>query len=185
MALPDPAAAMLRTGQTIPVALAARVVRAPAAPVDRVVRAPVVPAAPVDRVVQASTARTDPAVQTVPVGLVAPVVQTVPAGLVAQAGPDTQAAPASTDRAGLVAPAARGTGIPIGVTSTTRRGAMGPALGDRVSRLDQCGIDRSRRPGVRGTTARSTTGATRKPLYGIPASTHGVSGSSECGFRCK
>lgn len=182
MALPDPAAATLRTGQTIPVALAARVVLAPVALVDRVVLAPVVPAAPV---VQASTARTDPAVQTVPVGLVAPVVQTVPAGLVAQAGPDTQAAPASTDRAGLVAPAARGTGIPIGVTSTTRRGAMGPALGDRVSRLDQCGIDRSRRLGVRGTTARSTTGATRKPLYGIPASTHGASGSSECGFRCK
>jgi hypothetical protein len=79
---------------------------------------------------------------------------------------------------------ARGTATPSAVTSAGHRGAMGLAPGGRVPRRGRHGIDRSLRPVGAGTTARSITGATRKRPSGIPVSTSGVSGSSECGSRC-
>jgi hypothetical protein len=88
----------------------------------------------------------------------------------------------SVDR--ILTLAARGTGTPSVATSAGRLGAMGLAPGGRGHRHGRHGIDRSPRPVGAGTTARSTTGATRKRLSGIPVSTSGVSGSSECGSRC-
>lgn len=165
-----------------------------AAPVDRV--APVVPvrgdlvdrvglAAPAVRAVPENTARVAPVdLKVVPAGPVAP----DPTALAALAGLDIPAALVSmvrVDRAGRVALADRGTGIRIADTSTMRHGATDLPLGDQGNRLGRRGIGPSRRQGVRGTMARSTTGATRKLPCGIPVSTPGASGSSESGFRCK
>jgi hypothetical protein len=188
----------LRPGQTI------QAVRVDPVVPDRV--APAALTVPVGRVAQGGPAgRVDPAntAQVVPVDLpVGPVARVDPvvpdpAVPAARADLDTQAVPASTgpvDRADPVVrvaladrvdPVVLGTAIRIAAISTTRRGATDPDLGDRASRLDRRGIDRFRRPEARGTTARSTTGATRRPPCGIPVSTPGASGSSESGFRCK
>jgi hypothetical protein len=91
-----------------------------------------------------------------------------------------------TDRADpavLADRAAHGTATPSAATSTERRGETDPHPGDRVSRRRRHGTGRFHRPVERGTTARSTTGATRKLRCGIPSSTSGASISSESGFR--
>ncbi|SPM42011.1 hypothetical protein MNAB215_4229 [Mycobacterium numidiamassiliense] len=78
-----------------------------------------------------------------------------------------------------------GTVTPNAVTSTALRGATDLRPGDRVSLRDRRGIDRCRRPEAHGTTARSTTGATRRTRSGTLDSTSGASTSSESGSRCK
>ncbi|OBA59905.1 hypothetical protein A5647_15600 [Mycobacterium sp. 1100029.7] len=143
--------------------LADRVVPAGTAPADRVV----LPADRADPVVPDPVVRVDPVVPDTQ----ARMVRVVPADQVARAVPADRVVP--------------GTGTITADTSTTRPGATDPLRGDRANRLGPRGIDRSRRLGLAGITARSTTGATRKPPCGIPASTSGASGSSESGFRCK
>jgi hypothetical protein len=174
---------------------------------DRVVLAPVAPAARADL----KNTQADPADQAVllvgPVDLVVPVdpadlgstqavlvvpadpvdlgstqaVPVVPAGLVdrdtpANTGPVAQVA--RVDRAAL------GTATTNAATSVAPRGATGLAPGVMVRLLVRPGIDRCRRPEARGTTARSTTTATRRRPSGIPALTSLASTSSECGSRC-
>jgi hypothetical protein len=144
---------------------------AQADPVDRVI-IPVAQADPVDRVI-IPVARVDPVDRVVPA--------TTPGGRVDQV--ITPVGP--TDSADqILTLAGRGTGTPSVVTSAGRRGATGLDRGGRVRRRGRHGIDRSPRPVGTGITARSITGATRKHPSGIPVSTSGVSGSSECGSRC-
>ncbi len=166
-----------------PVGLVAQAVRAniPAARVARVARVdlantPAVPVDPADLrpvglVAQADLAtQVDRVVRAARADLaITPVDLAVPAGL---------AAP--------VDPVVPGTETVSVATSTARRGATDLALGDRASHRDPIGeAGRSRRRAARGTMARSTTSATRKPRSGTPVSTRGASGSSECGSRCK
>ncbi|MCV7412637.1 hypothetical protein H7K44_23860 [Mycobacterium florentinum] len=196
MALPDPAgAATLRPGQMILADPVAPVPVDPAAqadlkvvPVDPAAQADlkVVPAGPVAPAALGNTARAAQVdLKVVPAGPVARAGRDIPAALVSMVRADLVVPAGRVARADPVVPAGRGTEIRTAATSTTRRGATDLALGDRVSRLVRRGIDRSRRLAVRGTMARSTTGATRKPPCGIPVSTPGASGSSGCGSRCK
>jgi hypothetical protein len=70
-------------------------------------------------------------------------------------------------------------------TSTTLRGGTDLHPGVLASHRDRHGTGRFRRPVDRGTTGRSTTGATRKRLSGTRSSTSSASTSSEFGSRCK
>ncbi|OBH47111.1 hypothetical protein A5683_01035 [Mycobacterium mantenii] len=163
MILVVPAARVARVGLAVPVIT-------PAAQADPVVRAD--PAARVARVDPAITpadrvARVDPAIT--PADRAVPAITPVP--------PTGSVDP-------ILTLAARGMGMPSVATSAGRRGARDLALGARARRRGPRGIDRSLRRVPTGTTARSTTGATRKRLSGIPVSTSGASGSSECGSRC-
>jgi hypothetical protein len=130
-------------------------------------------AGPVDRVDLAITA---PAARAGPVDLVT----TDLAGPVVRAITDP-AVPATTDPAGLE----RGTAMTTAATSTALRGETDPHPGVLASRRDRHGTGRFRRPVDRGTTVRSTTGATRKRLPGTRSSTSSASTSSEFGSRCK
>jgi hypothetical protein len=186
MAHQDPEAFTLRPAQMI---LAARAV-----PVAQVVPVRVALAVPV---VPGNTDRVDP------VGLRVDPVAPDPAAQVGRADPDTPAAlvvpavpaPGITadlaDLADLADPVARadpahGMEMLSVVTSTTeRRGDRAPRPGATVSLPGRTGDDRFRRPADAGTTAPSTTGATRKRRFGIPVSTSGASISSESGSRCK
>jgi hypothetical protein len=144
-------------------------------PVDRAITDPAGPAAQADQAItdQADLVTTDPA---------------GPAAQVDRAATDP-AAPAITDPAGLVATdpvdRAHGTAMTTAATSTALRGAMDPHPGVPASRRDRDGTGRFRRPVDRGTTVRSTTGATRKRLPGTRSSTSSGSTSSEFGSRCK
>jgi hypothetical protein len=156
-------------------------------PADRAGLAATDLAGPVDRV---DLAITDPADLAAPVDLVTtdlagPVdrvdlVTTAPAALVVRAITDP-AVPATTDPAGLE----RGTAMTTAATSTALRGETDPHPGVLASRRDRHGTGRFRRPVDRGTTVRSTTGATRKRLPGTRSSTSSASTSSEFGSRCK
>gem|GEM_PF-4452025 len=167
--------------------------------VDQVVLAPVDPAARADL----RNTRADPVAQAVL--LVVPVnpvdlgsTQVVPADPVdlgsTQAVPvvpadpvDLGSTPANTDPVAQVAPVDRavlGTATTNAATSVAPRGATGLAPGVMVRLLVRPGIDRCRRQEARGTTARSTTTATRRRPSGIPALTSLASTSSECGSRC-
>ena len=183
-----------RAGQAAPAGLADPAVRAVATPVAR--------ADPADRVtIQADRAG--------PVGRVGPVdLATTLADLVAPAGRvstqaalaapadrvTTQAAPVA--RADPVGPANAVVPIPTRAdpgmatrsvaTSAGLRGATVRDRGALALRRDPTGAaGRFLRPVGNGVMARSTTGATRKPPFGTPVSTHGASGSSESGSRCK
>ncbi|MCV7245480.1 hypothetical protein H7J83_22610 [Mycobacterium mantenii] len=184
-----PVAATLPLAPTILVVPAARVARVdlaipvitPAVQADPVVRVgpAITPAVQADPVVRVGPAIT-PAVQAdraVPVDP-APITPAV------QAGPAITPVPPADSVDRILTLAAHGTGMPSVVTSTGRRGAMGLARGARACRRGRRGIDRSLRRAGTGTTAQSTTGATRKHLSGIPVSTSGASGSSGCGSRC-
>jgi hypothetical protein len=142
----------------------------PVAPADPVVRVTMVPADPAVR------ATTVPAGRAVPVALATSMAQADRVVLGTTAGPADPAV--QTDRA-------HGTAILSVVTSTERRGAMEPLLGDGAHRRRRHGADRSRRPAGRGWVAQSTTGATRKRPCGIPGSTNLASGSLESGSRSK
>jgi len=183
LATPDPllrirVAATDRAGR---VGLAAQLAPDPA---DRAGLAATDLAGPVDRVDLAITA---PAALAAPVDLVTtdlagPVdrvdlVTTAPAALVVRAITD----PATTDPAGLE----RGTAMTTAATSTALRGETDPHPGVLASRRDRHGTGHFRRPVDRGTTGRSTTGATRKRLPGTRSSTSSASTSSEFGSRCK
>jgi hypothetical protein len=166
---------------------------------DQVVLAPVDPAARAAlRNIQA-----DPVDQAVLlVGLVVPVdpvdlknTQAAPVDLVVPADPVDPANTAQADRVGLVVPtmaglvaqvdrAVLGTATTNAATSMAPRGATGLAPGGMARLLVRPGIDRCRRQEARGTTARSTTTATRRRPSGIPALTSLASTSSECGSRC-
>jgi hypothetical protein len=156
---------------------------------------PVDQAAPVDRVTTdpadlAARVTTDPAglavrVTTDPVDRAARVT-TDPAAPVDRVTTDPvdRAAPDSTDlvdRAVLE----RGTAMTTAATSAVLRGETDPHPGVLASRRDRHGTGRFRRPVDRGTTGRSTTGATRKRLPGTRSSTSSASTSSEFGSRCK
>ena len=97
------------------------------------------------------------------------------------AGPAAQVTTDLVDRAVLE----RGTAMTTAATSTALRGETDPHPGVLASRRDRHGTGRFRRPVVRGTTGRSTTGATRKRLSGTRSSTSSASTSSEFGSRCK
>jgi hypothetical protein len=153
--------------------------------VDRVVPVGQVAPDPVDRVT------TDPAgpvdrVTTDPAGSVDRVT-TDPAGPVDRVTTDRvdRVAPDSTVQEGPAVPAAHGTAMTTAATSTTLRGGTDPHPGVRASHRDRHGTGRFRRPVDRGTTGRSTTGATRKRLSGTRSSTSSASTSSEFGSRCK
>jgi hypothetical protein len=161
-------------------------------PADRVDRVDQVVLAPVDPAARADLRNTqaDQAVLLVgPVDLVVPVdpgnTQAVP---VVPADPvDLGSTPANTDPVAQVAPVDRavlGTATTNAATSVAPRGATGLAPGVMVRLLVRPGIDRCRRQEARGTTARSTTTATRRRPSGIPALTSLASTSSECGSRC-
>ncbi|BCZ23829.1 hypothetical protein MTY59_36840 [Mycobacterium senriense] len=187
---------------TIRAALAVLVVLV-APVITRAVRAaPVVRVAPVITPVVLAAPVTTPAALAAPVVLAAPVITPVvlAAPVIIPTTPVARVAPATTP-AGLAAPAitpvlradsvdpiltpvARGMATLSAATSMAPRGATDPDPGARASRRGRHGIDRFPRPVGAGTTARSTTGATRKPQCGIPVSTSGDSGSSECGSRC-
>ena len=151
--------------------------------VDQVVLAPVDPAARADL----RNTRADPVAQAVL--LVVPVnpvdlgsTQVVPADPV-----DLGSTPANTDPVAQVAPVDRavlGTATTNAATSVAPLGATGLAPGVMVRLLVRPGTDRCRRQEARGTTARSTTTATRRRPSGIPALTSLASTSSECGSRC-
>jgi hypothetical protein len=79
----------------------------------------------------------------------------------------------------------RGTAMTTAATSTALRGETDPHPGVLASHPDRDGTGRFRRPVDRGTTGRSTTGATRKRLPGTRSSTSSASTSSEFGSRCK
>lgn len=147
------------------------------APADLAVLARVDPVVPADL----TNIRADPA------GLVAPVVPTsTRADRVVLADPDTQVDPvAQADRVVPAGPAALGTAMDSVATSTAPRGATGLARGDMARRPVRRGTVHSRRQGDPGTTARSTTTATRRRQSGIPGSTSSASTSSESGSRCK
>ena len=125
-----------------------------------------VPVAPVGL-----TTRVDLAALTTPAALVGLADLTTPAALVGLADLTTPADPGMVTRS--VA------------TSMAPRGATGQPLGGLVSRRDRTGAGRFLLRAGYGAMARSTTGVTRKPPFGIPGSTHGASGCSESGFRCK
>lgn len=171
----------------------------PAAPVDQVVLTPVDPAAQADL----RNTRADPVDQAVllavPVGLVVPADPVDPGNtdlvdlvvlrvdLVGLVGLVDQDTPANTDPAAQVAPvdrAVRGTATTNAATSVAPRGATGLAPGGMVHLLVRPGIDRCRRQEARGTTARSTTTATRRRPSGIPGLTSLASTSSGSGSRC-
>jgi hypothetical protein len=118
------------------------------------------------------------------VGLAAPVGLTTPVGLVGLAAPADLAAPANAV-VPIPIPAVLGMAMRSVVTSTAPRGATDRLRGVLVHRRDRTGAGRFLRPVGSGVMARSTTGVTRKPPFGIPGSTAGASGSSESGFRCK
>jgi hypothetical protein len=122
-------------------------------------------------------------------GLAAPADQvTIQAGLAAPGDQvTTRVAPAVPVNAVVPIPtlADPGTVTSSVATSMALRGATDRLRGGLVSHLDRTGTGRFLRPAGCGETARSTTGVTRKPRYGIPGSTHGASGSSESGSRCK
>jgi hypothetical protein len=169
-----------------PVGLAAT---GPVARVDRAITDPADLAGPVDRVT------TDPAgpvdrVTTDPAGPAAQVTTDLVDRAVLERGtamttdPVDRAAPDSTDlvdRAVLE----RGTAMTTAATSTALRGETDPHPGVLASHPDRDGTGRFRRPVDRGTTGRSTTGATRKRLPGTRSSTSSASTSSEFGSRCK
>jgi hypothetical protein len=172
MAHQCPEACTRRPGQMIRVVLAV--------PVAPAVLGNTARAGPVDLLV-------DPAAQA---GPVAPDL----AVLVARADLDTQAAPVPTVRADRVVPVAQadlavlavlGTGMPSVATSTEPRGEKDPLLGATASHPGRTGEGHSRRQGVTGMRAQSTTGATKKRPCGIPDSTSGASTSSESGSRCR
>jgi hypothetical protein len=145
-----------------PVGLAATDLAGPVARVGRAITAPADRAGPVDRAT------------------------TGPAALVARVTTDPvdRVAPDSTDlvdRAVLE----RGTAMTTAATSTALRGETDPHPGVLASRRDRHGIGHFRRPVDRGTTVRSTTGATTKTRSGTKGSTSGASTSSEFGSRCK
>jgi hypothetical protein len=186
---------MRRPGQMIRVDPAAQVARARADPVDPAALGSTVRADPVDLLVDLA-AQVGPAV-------LANTVRADPVDLLAdqaaQADLDTQAALVSMVRVDLVVPAdqagpaapavpvaqALGTAMLSVATSTEPRGEKEPLLGATASHPGRTGDGRSRRPADVGTTARSTTGATKKHPCGIPDSTSGASTSSESGSRCK
>src|SRR3984885_11616477 len=112
-----------------------------------------------------------------PVGQVAP--DPVDRAATDLAGQVAQAAQATTD------PVAHGTAMTTAATSTTLRGGTDPHPGVLASHRDRHGTGRFRRPVDRGTTGRSTIGATRKRLSGTRSSTSSASTSSEFGSRCK
>src|ERR1700761_7777174 len=176
----------------------------PATRVDRVAAADRVDLAPV------AATKAVPAVPAVPVGLadlttpaalavpVAPVGLPTPAALAVPVAPvglttrvDLAALAALTTPAALVGladlttPADPGMVTRSVATSMAPRGATGQPLGGLVSRRDRTGAGRFLLRAGYGAMARSTTGVTRKPPFGIPGSTHGASGCSESGFRCK
>jgi hypothetical protein len=171
-----------RAASTPPLVPTIRVVPAGRAVPADPVATPVVPADPADPVAT-------------PVVLAVPVVPADPVTLAVRADPAVLApitvAPADrvdpvtpVVRADLVVPEARGMATPTVATSTAHRGATDLAPGGLASRRGRHGIDRSLRRVDTGVTARSTTGATRKHPSGIPVSTSGASGSSECGSHC-
>jgi hypothetical protein len=187
MARQRPEACMRRPGQMIRVDPAAQVAPARAAPVALAVLGNTARADPVDLLVDpaaqvgpavlANTARADPVDLLVdPAAQVGPAVlaNTVPTDLVVPAVPVVRADPAVL-----------GTGMLSAATSTEPRGAKDPLLGATASHPGRTGEGRSRRQGVTGMRAQSTTGATRKHPCGIPDSTSGASTSSEFGSRCK
>src|ERR1700722_18329758 len=161
-------------------------------PVDRATTDPAGPAAqvttdPADLAGPGGRATTDPAdpvarVTTDPVGLVDRVT-TDPADRAAQVTTDP-AGPDSTDLVDRAVPE-RGTAMTTAATSTALRGETDPHPGVLASRRDRHGTGHFRRPVDRGTTGRSTTGATRKRLPGTHSSTSSASTSSEFGSRCK
>src|SRR5271155_339845 len=138
----------------------------PAGPVGQAARVDLVTTAPAALVVRAIT---DPAV---PVDLVT-------------TDPVDRVAPDSTVREAPAVPVAHGTAMTTAATSTTLRGGTDPHPGVLASHRDRHGTGRFRRPVDRGTTGRSTTGATRKRLPGTRNSTSSASTFSEFGFRCK
>ena len=161
---------------------------------DQVVLAPADPAARADPV---STDLVDLAVLRVaPVALADPVdpgntdlvdLVVLRVDLVGLVGLVDQDTPANTDPAAQVAPvdrAVRGTATTNAATSVAPRGATGLAPGGMVHLLVRPGIDRCRRQEARGTTARSTTTATRRRPSGIPGLTSLASTSSGSGSRC-
>jgi hypothetical protein len=166
---------------TGPVARVDRAITDPAdlaGPVDRVTTDPAGPAGPVDRV---TTDPAGPAAQ-VTTDLVDRAV--LERGTAMTTDPVDRAAPDSTDlvdRAVLE----RGTAMTTAATSTALRGETDPHPGVLASHPDRDGTGRFRRPVDRGTTGRSTTGATRKRLPGTRSSTSSASTSSEFGSRCK
>jgi hypothetical protein len=96
-----------------------------------------------------------------------------------------RADPVTTDPAGRVGLADHGTAMTTAATSTTLHGAMDPHPGVPASRRVPTGAGRCRRPVDDGTTARSTTTATRKHRPGTRSSISSASTSSEFGSRCK
>jgi hypothetical protein len=169
---------------------AARVVATPVVLADPAARA-----VPVDLVVPADPVTT----QAVLVDLVAPAdrvtTQAVLADLVApadrvttQAAPVAQAVPVVPANAVVPIPtrADPGTATRSVATSAGLRGATVRDRGGLALRRDPTGgAGRFLRLVGNGVMARSTTGAIRKPPFGTPVSTHGASGSSESGSRCK
>jgi hypothetical protein len=143
----------------------------------------------------------DPADLTIPVDLAAPVGLTTRVDLAAPVGLTTRVDLAAladlttlaalvglvdlTTPAALVDPADPGMATRSVATSMAPPGATGRPLGGLVSRRDRTGAGRFLLRAGYGAMARSTTGVTRKPPFGIPGSTHGASGCSESGFRCK
>jgi hypothetical protein len=185
---------MRRPGQMIRVDPAAQVAPARAAPVALAVLGNTARADPVDLLVDPA-AQVGPAVlaNTVPTDLVDPAAQVGPAVL-ANTVPTDLVVPADLGNTDLVVPAVPvvradpavlGTGMLSAATSTEPRGAKDPLLGATASHPGRTGEGRSRRQGVTGMRAQSTTGATRKHPCGIPDSTSGASTSSEFGSRCK
>jgi hypothetical protein len=90
----------------------------------------------------------------------------------------------TTDRVDPAAPAVHGTATTTAATSTAPPGETDPHPGVQASHRGRHGTGHFPRPVDGGMTARSTTGATRKPQTGIPSSTSGASTSSESGSRC-
>jgi hypothetical protein len=172
----------------------------PADQADLADRADLAPVDPVAPAVLVSTDQVDLAVLRVdPVGLVALVAPAVlvstdlvdlavlrvdlvgPVGLVDR---DTPADTVRVVPAAQVDRAVLGTATTNAATSMAPRGATGLALGGTVRLLVRPGIDRCHLQEARGTTARSTTTATRRRPSGIPDLTSLASTSSECGSRC-
>jgi hypothetical protein len=165
------------------------------APADRAdrVTTPVDRAAPADRVTtQADRAAPADRVTTQAAPADRVTTQAAPADQVTtQAAPadqvTTRVAPAVPVNAVVPIPtlAVPGTVTRSVATSTAPRGATDRLRGGLVSRRDRTGTGRFLRQAGSGEMARSTTGVTRKPLFGTPGSTHGASGCSESGSRCK
>ena len=154
-----------------------------AVPVDPADTDPVAQADPetTDPAVPADLETTDPADPAAQADPADPVT-TDPAVPAAQADPETTDPAVPVDRA---VPAAHGMAMTSAATSTGPRGETDPHPGVPASHRGRHGTGRFRRPVDRGTTARSTTGATRKTRSGTRSSTSGASTSSESGSRCK